>query len=47
MRLILLSLLLAFYCLPAQAIEAMKPKANLTILTDEAMLLPLAQIARA
>lgn len=27
--------------------EAMKPKANLTILTDEAMLLPLAQIARA
>lgn len=47
MRFILLSLLLTFYCLPAQAMEAMKPKANLTILTDEAMLLPLAQIARA
>lgn len=47
MRAILISLLFVFFCLPAQALEAMKPKANLTILTDESMLLPLAQIARA
>ena len=46
MRLIVLSLAVLFTCLPAWADTPATSKANLTILTDEAMLLPLAQIAR-
>lgn len=44
-RLLSLAVLL-LTCLPAQAVEVTQPRPNLTILTDESMLLPLAQIAR-
>jgi molybdate transport system substrate-binding protein len=47
MRFFLLSLMLALFYLPAQAMEPLEPKPNLTILSDDTLLLPLAQIARA
>lgn len=47
MRAFMLSMVMVLsVSLPAQAIDAAKPKPNLTILADESMLLPLAQVAR-
>lgn len=46
MRMILLPIAILFACLPAWADTPAAPKFNLTILADDAMLLPLARIAR-